>query len=333
NERSHMRLVMKTVGRPLSSFKSTKEMVTAIRDAIIGHKLAYVAGLIHRDLSDGNVMIHDGGLFSGFLLDLDYAFDWMEALELAGLPVNRAAWTAYVQKYNDSRMKIKERTGTLFFMAAQVLGTFVAHDVRHDLESAIWLLMCMVLRHTLQVHVKTKKDSDRYALYLENFGATTAKESYKNKTFYLTKPLQWEVKDNEPLTKLVVDLRVLLVMQNRPLEWGQPIPLTYKSVLTAFNRALASPDWPANDAALPFTLPGTGNSSGSGFLGDGNSSGSGSQGTKHPRQDQGEGKDGDPADEGEQLPAKRLKFGPSPLRNEVGANPSVEASDNDDVFN
>ena len=35
-ERSHMRLVMKTVGRPLSSFKSTKEMVTAIRDAIIG---------------------------------------------------------------------------------------------------------------------------------------------------------------------------------------------------------------------------------------------------------------------------------------------------------
>ena len=36
NERSHVRLVMKTVGRPLSTFKSTKEMVTAIRDAIIG---------------------------------------------------------------------------------------------------------------------------------------------------------------------------------------------------------------------------------------------------------------------------------------------------------
>lgn len=36
NERSHMRLVMKTVGRPLSTFTSTKEMVTAIRDAIIG---------------------------------------------------------------------------------------------------------------------------------------------------------------------------------------------------------------------------------------------------------------------------------------------------------
>ena len=36
NERSHMRLVMRTVGRPLSTFKSTKEMVTAIRDAIIG---------------------------------------------------------------------------------------------------------------------------------------------------------------------------------------------------------------------------------------------------------------------------------------------------------
>ena len=36
-------------------------------------------------------------------------------------------------------------------MAIEVLNTYVAHDVRHDLESAVWLLVCMVLRHTIQV--------------------------------------------------------------------------------------------------------------------------------------------------------------------------------------
>ena len=36
NERSHMRLVFETVGRPLSQFKSTKEMVKGFRDAIHG---------------------------------------------------------------------------------------------------------------------------------------------------------------------------------------------------------------------------------------------------------------------------------------------------------
>ncbi|EPS97259.1 hypothetical protein FOMPIDRAFT_1052476 [Fomitopsis schrenkii] len=362
NDRSHMRLVMKTVGRPLSSFKSTRVLVTAIRDAILGHRQAFIAGLIHRNLSDGNVMIHDGGMFSGVLLDLDYAFDWMEALELAGRPVDKEAWAAYVEEYNRSvdhfrrpecsvddvptlyagrdmpsgsgvdpatswaqRMKINlKRTGTLFFMAAQVLRTFVAHDFRHDLESAIWLLLYMVLRHTLQVHVRTKKELDRKNSYLEHFGATGELGSYEKKISYITDSITWRVKDNKPLTKLIVDLRVLLVMQNRPLEWGGPIPLTYESVLTVFNQALASPDWPANDVTLGFTLPGTGTSSGSG-----------SQGTKHPRQNEseGEGKDGDPADEGDQPPAKRSMFGPSPLRNEVGANPPVEASDNDDVFN
>lgn len=36
NERSHMRLVFETVGRPLSQFKSTKELIRGFRDAIYG---------------------------------------------------------------------------------------------------------------------------------------------------------------------------------------------------------------------------------------------------------------------------------------------------------
>ena len=45
-----------------------------------------------------NVMIMDN---DGFLLDLDCAFNWMEALELAGEEVSEEAWAAFVEKYNE----------------------------------------------------------------------------------------------------------------------------------------------------------------------------------------------------------------------------------------
>ncbi|EPS97669.1 hypothetical protein FOMPIDRAFT_87207 [Fomitopsis schrenkii] len=301
-ERSHMRLVMKTVGRPLSSFKSTKEMVAAIRDALIGHMLAFKAGMIHSDLSEGNVMIHDGGMFTGFLLDLDCAFNWMEVLELAGWgPVDESSWAMYVNEYNQQpgvarnrryawapttesipalvavpdsempparvvhqraswsqRIKRVERTGTLSFISAQLLRTYVAHDVRHDLESAVWLLLSMVLRHTVPVEPRLQRELDRYALYSEHFEGNTEREMYKTKISTIFDEVYWEVKGNKPLNKLIHHLHILVLMvyaQYRDQFIGPRMALTYENVLTAFNRALASSDWPGNDAALPFVPP------------------------------------------------------------------------------
>ncbi|KAI0730072.1 hypothetical protein C8Q72DRAFT_911174 [Fomitopsis betulina] len=338
-ERSHMRLVMKTVGRPLSSFKSTKELVTAIRDAIIGHMLAFKAGLIHRDLSDGNVLIHDGGLFTGFLLDLDYAFDWMEALRLSERPVDEAAWETYVAEYNAKvahigrflpreqtmppliavrptqpsqaavsrakRMQREERTGTLFFMAIEVLKTYVAHDICHDLESAIWLLLCMVLRHTLQIDFNKRvyNGLDRYALYLQHFASTNEMDSSRAKGAFGNDAFHWEVKDNKRLTDLIHDLRRLVHLQNRDSQFYTQSPITYESILTALNRSLAMPDWPENDAALPFTLP----------VNDKGSSGSDSR--KHSLEEEDENED-DAADEAGRRRGKKIKL--SPLRNTFG---------------
>ncbi|KAI5115959.1 hypothetical protein M0805_002678 [Coniferiporia weirii] len=67
----HYRLVLGVVGRELTSFKSTREMLTAIMDAIEAHGKAYEAGILHRDISIGNIMItHDG---RGMLIDWDLA--------------------------------------------------------------------------------------------------------------------------------------------------------------------------------------------------------------------------------------------------------------------
>ncbi|KAI0648610.1 hypothetical protein C8Q79DRAFT_1039971 [Trametes meyenii] len=78
-ERSHMRFVVNVVGRSLSHFKNTKELVLAMRDAIKGHRLAIsLGGVLHKDVSSGNVLIVDRPLRGvqqsyGVLHDYDYS--------------------------------------------------------------------------------------------------------------------------------------------------------------------------------------------------------------------------------------------------------------------
>ena len=114
-ERSHIRLVSDTIGTPLSEFKSTKELVTALRDAIrgesyvavtrichlitvfaelSGHQLAFEAGILHRDISEGNVMIANG---RGFLHDLDYGFNWKAFLRDLGYEDTEESWAQFAK--------------------------------------------------------------------------------------------------------------------------------------------------------------------------------------------------------------------------------------------
>lgn len=148
-------------------------------------------------------------------------------------------------------------------MAAEVLHTYAAHDVCHDLESAVWLLLCMVLRHTLQVTASQshRYEYERYYLYLRCFDADTEWGSFIKKNSFMYDRIRWEVKGNKPLTKLIRDLRDLVYKQNWDPTEKQRIPMTYKSVLSTINSALASTDWPIDDAALPFMAPLEGDSS------------------------------------------------------------------------
>ncbi|EPS97657.1 hypothetical protein FOMPIDRAFT_1149766 [Fomitopsis schrenkii] len=291
NERSHMRLVFETVGRPLSEFRSTRELTRGLRDAIYGHRQAYHSGIIHRDISENNVMLGDDfmSFFVGFLLDLDYGFNWKELLRKAGWEVSETSWEQYVEEYNrnlpqarrpappgmeippmgpvdddggdeakadqeewKARMKFKERTGTLYFMAIEILKTHVAHDVRHDLESFFWLLLWVVLRYTRTTCWPPLE------LYGDVFGAQTDRESAIHKTYFLGDGMTWEVIGNKPLTTLVRKFKDLVFLQNPLAGASNPQPailLTYERVLDLFDEALANPDWPQDDRALPFKMP------------------------------------------------------------------------------
>ena len=211
----------------------------------------------------------------------------------------------------------------MFFTALQVLKTYRAHDVSHDLESAVWLLLCIVLRHTLQVIQGDDGDDplelERYELYWGLFAdGVTEKSSYEKKLSFVLDPLEWEVKDNEPLTALIDSLKMLVKKQNRHPEMGDkdPVPLTYRSILTEFNRALARPNWPENDAALRFRLTLDDNSSES-------------RGKKRERgsEDEHAGSDNDASSILPQRETKRLRAEPSLLHDQVGGDPFQADSD------
>ncbi|KAF8555778.1 hypothetical protein OG21DRAFT_810170 [Imleria badia] len=120
----HYRLVHRIVGRPLFKFECTKQLVTAVFDALKAHSHAFTsAKILHRDISAGNIILTDDG--SGLLID------W----ELAKL-----------MKEVGSRRP--DRTGTWQFMSANLLQhPGKMHTFSDDLESFLHVLGWMMLRY------------------------------------------------------------------------------------------------------------------------------------------------------------------------------------------
>ncbi|KAH9831786.1 uncharacterized protein C8Q71DRAFT_285114 [Rhodofomes roseus] len=259
NERSQTRMVLKTIGTPLTDFECTREVVTALRDAVEGHRQAYEDGVIHRDISEGNVMIARlGEAFAGFIQDLDFSFSWRRFLEKRNYAsVDLATWEKYCVEHGheppqandvDPANNSKERTGTVLFMAVQVLLGKITHEARHDLESFYWLLVFIVLRHTKHGHAK------KNAAFASLFCSHDLEQCASHKmTWLLSLRAPLDVPDNEPLSTLLEDLRALFD-SNFPDKRAPIRRVTHQEVLDVFNNALAK-DWPLDDASVPWVSP------------------------------------------------------------------------------
>ena len=124
----------------------------------------------------------------------------------------------------------------------QVQTIAIMHGIHHDLESFYWVLLWVVLRHT--VH----NLGQQYCAKLFKFGDDDAgygpKLSWVDPFAHETgrvRIINFQVEGNTPLTTLIEDFRILV-------HNARDVALTYDSVLDIFRKAVADPTaWPAND--------------------------------------------------------------------------------------
>ncbi|KAI9444193.1 hypothetical protein H4582DRAFT_1069617 [Lactarius indigo] len=123
----HYRLVLETLGESVYTFRSTRELCQVIRDAIIAHTQAYErVGILHRDVSAGNILITKEG--SGILIDWDLS--------------------KKVVRDGSGKQRQHSRTGTWQFISIARLRDPSArpHEVSDDLESFFWVLLYLVVK-------------------------------------------------------------------------------------------------------------------------------------------------------------------------------------------
>ncbi|KAJ7089179.1 hypothetical protein B0H15DRAFT_1022123 [Mycena belliarum] len=243
-ERCHMRTLLTPVGVGLHTFKCTKDFVQALLTAIEHHEIANAAGVLHRDVSEGNVLFqeicHAIGTSRAFLTDWDYAEFTSTGLQ------NFKEWFPERVKatdgYDNIEKSLKDLTGTFPFLAIELIDeTTVCHAAHHDLESFYWLLLWCILRYTAHNHSK-----GRHAC--RSIFNSPANVVIKVGVLHMKPP----IKGNVPLYNLADKLADAVATQN--LKNGSK-PIEYATFIDLFRKQLNSPEWPTNDAALDFIPP------------------------------------------------------------------------------
>ncbi|KAL5485691.1 hypothetical protein ACEPAI_6732 [Sanghuangporus weigelae] len=124
---SQYRIVLRDVGRDLTSFPSTTVLLQAVADALLfhtGHSDAlFNSEILHRDISPSNILIMDGGV--GRLIDWDLC-----------------------RHANQGQSHRPGRTGTWQFISGALLEspTTKVHDCTDDLESFLHTLTFTLIR-------------------------------------------------------------------------------------------------------------------------------------------------------------------------------------------
>lgn len=159
----HHRLLFKKIGRPLTAFKSTRGLATAVYHALqgtsssdegfmsdgISFELAHTeacdtAGIIHRDISINNILIDRTG--NGMLIDWDLC-KWTKG----SLVRDESRKSRTVRRLHSIcvRFVAYAKQGTLQFMAVPLVDQKnVPHTRRFDLESFVYVLFYVALRYT-----------------------------------------------------------------------------------------------------------------------------------------------------------------------------------------
>jgi hypothetical protein len=124
--RVHTRLVISPAGLSLNCFPTYTALLSALRDAIAGHRHMYTTHhILHRDVSVNNIILsRDLASVGGILIDFDLAISTTRTISSGAT----------------------QRTGTFDFMAHEVLkNPLTPHTALHDLESFFYVLLWLCI--------------------------------------------------------------------------------------------------------------------------------------------------------------------------------------------
>ncbi|TDL23520.1 hypothetical protein BD410DRAFT_897566 [Rickenella mellea] len=203
------RVSIRPVGKPLWEYKSVEEFIVGLLAILKGHEfLSQDCGILHRDISPGNLFLYDEEKNDGKLPGQD---GFVADVELAAVPppakeyrakrletstgpgtittnprshsvTDQKAAAHYVFEEFDSQGKGTagpQMTGTAQFMAMEVLETIVnkappvPRGTHHDLESIIWVVIYSIYKRTLRDYKDDKGLHDEFNHF---FGGTTLKK-------------------------------------------------------------------------------------------------------------------------------------------------------------
>ncbi|KAF8996049.1 hypothetical protein BDQ17DRAFT_1430015 [Cyathus striatus] len=231
SDRVRVRVLTGPVGGHVADFVKTKDFVIVMRDAIIGHYIARQCGVLHRDISIGNILVENIGCqVRGFLHDFDHATFYECDLDSDKEKAER----------KDMQHDLKTLTGTRQFMATEVLK-MKPHKPHHDLESCYWVMVFTFLRHSAHNHELDAEACTSLFDHSKRYSAMVYKHSWLAQC---SEPL--EIPSNRPLTDLMKDLRRIfrtyhMTMMNHP---------RHEQLVQTMDMNLKAPGWPSSDSSV-----------------------------------------------------------------------------------
>ncbi|KAH8813576.1 hypothetical protein DL96DRAFT_1535738 [Flagelloscypha sp. PMI_526] len=238
----HSRTVLNLVGRPLDKFESTKELVQVMLDVLQAHQDAYeIAGILHRDMSPGNWIIHDG---RGYLIDWE---------------LSKLVRVVDADDNLETQPRAPDRVGTFQFMSVRMLTMNEKpheHGFADDIESSIWVLLWMAIKHIPnKMSACTRRLLLRTFDFYGNDNPEAAKMLFIESTCNHHRPT-WimELEAPAPFIRLLDDLlKALTISHDVDDDWENRPPFKldeYHWIHGRLRQALDETDWGEDKAAV-----------------------------------------------------------------------------------
>ncbi|KAI0359685.1 hypothetical protein OH77DRAFT_1049762 [Trametes cingulata] len=152
---SHYRLVVKEVGKPLTEFTNSTELLLALYCCLKAHAKAYEAGIIHRDISAGNILLYPNkkGVWCGLLNDWELSKKVVDKAPQGRQPDRTGTWqflSAQALSDPTKLIVVQDELESFFHVALYIAIRFLPHNCDDDSVGRL-------LYHYFDAHQKTDR--------------------------------------------------------------------------------------------------------------------------------------------------------------------------------